>query len=87
MDKQRVVVTGMGVICPLGLNVEEFWAGLVAGKSGVGYITHFDASNYQVKVAGEVNGFDPTKFMDIKTVERTRRPTQFAVAAVKEAME
>ena len=56
LDKQPVVVTGMGVICPLGLNVEEFWAGLVAGKSGIKYITHFDASNYPVKVAGEVNG-------------------------------
>jgi len=87
LDKQRVVVTGMGVICPLGLNIDEFWAGLVAGKSGVGYITRFDASNYQVKVAGEVNGFDPTKFMDIKTVERTRRPTHFAIAVVKEAIE
>ena len=87
LDKQPVVVTGMGVICPLGLNIEELWAGLVAGKSGIKYITHFDASNYQVKVAGEVNGFDPTKFMDIKTVERTRRPTHFAIAVVKEAVE
>lgn len=86
MDKQRVVVTGMGVICPLGLNIDEFWAGLVAGKSGVDYITHFDASNYPVKVAAEVNGFDPTKYLDMKTVERTRRPTHFAIAAVMEAV-
>ena len=87
MDKRRVVVTGMGVICPLGLNIDEFWAGLVAGKSGVHYITHFDASNYPVKVDAEVNGFDPTKYMDIKTVERTRRPVHFAIPAVKEAIE
>lgn len=86
MNKQRVVVTGMGVICPLGLNIDEFWAGLVAGKSGIDYITHFDASNYPVKVAAEVNGFDPTKYMDIKTVERTRRAIHFAIAAVKEAV-
>ena len=86
MNKQRVVITGMGVICPLGLNIEEFWAGLVAGKSGIDYIRRFDASNYQVKVSGEVNGFDPTKFMDTKTVERTRRPTHFAIAAVMEAV-
>lgn len=86
MNKQRVVVTGMGVICPLGLNMDEFWAGLVAGKSGIDYITHFDASNYPVKVAAEVNGFDPTKYMDIKTVERTRRAIHFAIAAVKEAV-
>ena len=87
MDKRRVVVTGMGVICPLGLNVDEFWAGLAAGKSGVNYITHFDASNYPVKVDAEVNGFDPTKYMDIKTVERTRRPVHFVIPAVKEAIE
>ena len=87
MDKRRVVVTGMGVICPLGLNIDEFWAGLAAGKSGVNYITHFDASNYPVKVAAEVNGFDPTKYMDIKTVERTRRPVHFVIPAVKEAIE
>ena len=87
MDKRRVVVTGMGVVCPLGLNIDEFWAGLVAGKSGVNYITHFDASNYPVKVAAEVNGFDPTKYMDIKTVERTRRPVHFVIPAVKEAIE
>jgi len=86
LNKQRVVVTGMGVICPLGLNMDEFWAGLVAGKSGIDYITHFDASNYPVKVAAEVNGFDPTKYMDIKTVERTRRAIHFAIAAVKEAI-
>ena len=87
MDKQPVVVTGMGVICPLGLNVKEFWAGLVAGKSGISYITRFDTSNYLVKVAAEVTGFDPTKFMDIKTVERTRRAIHFAIPAVKEAVE
>jgi len=86
LNKQPVVVTGMGVICPLGLNIDEYWAGLVAGKSGIGYITHFDASNYPVKVAGEVNGFDPTKFMDIKTVERTRRGVHFAIPATKEAV-
>jgi 3-oxoacyl-[acyl-carrier-protein] synthase II len=87
LDKRRVVVTGMGIICPLGLNVDEFWAGLAAGKSGVNYITHFDASNYPVKVDAEVNGFDPTKYMDIKTVERTRRPVHFVIPAVKEAIE
>ncbi|MBA7631350.1 3-oxoacyl-[acyl-carrier-protein] synthase 2 [subsurface metagenome] len=86
MNKQRVVVTGMGVVCPIGFNIEEYWAGLVVGKSGIDYITHFDASNYPVKVAGEVNGFDPTKFMDLKTVERTRRAIHFAIPATKEAV-
>ena len=70
---KRVVVTGMGIICPIGLNIEEYWANLVAGKSGIGRITCFDTDNYPVKVAGEVRNFDPTKYADPKTVQRTRR--------------
>lgn len=87
MNKKRIVVTGMGVICPIGLNIEEFWANLVAGKSGIRPITQFDTSNYTVKLAAEVNGFDPTEYMDLKTVERTRRSTHFAIAAAKQAIE
>ncbi len=86
MDKKRVVVTGMGVICPIGLNIEDFWVNLVAGKSGVAPITQFDTSNYTVKVAAMVDGFDPMEYMDIKTMERTRRPTHFAIAAAKQAI-
>ncbi|MEJ2047939.1 MAG: beta-ketoacyl synthase N-terminal-like domain-containing protein, partial [Dehalococcoidia bacterium] len=70
---KRVVVTGMGVICPIGLNLEEFWTNLAAGKSGVNTISSFDASNHAAKVAGEVRNFDPTEHMDLKTVQRTRR--------------
>ena len=87
MNKQRVVVTGMGIVCPIGLNIEEFWASLQAGKSGVKRITHFDTSNYTVKVAAMVNGFEPTQYMDLKTVERTQRSTHFAIAAAKQAIE
>ena len=83
---KRVVVTGMGVICPLGLNMEEFWTNLVAGKSGISRISCFDASNYPVKVAGEVRGFDPTKYMNLKTVQRTRRGVHFAIPATNEAV-
>ncbi len=86
MHKKRVVVTGMGVICPIGHTIEDFWANLVAGKSGVRPITHFDTSNYTVKLAAEVNGFDPTEYMDLKTMERTRRSTHFAIAAAKQAV-
>jgi 3-oxoacyl-[acyl-carrier-protein] synthase II len=77
----------MGVICPIGLTIDEFWANLVAGKSGIKPITQFDTSNYTVKLAAEVNGFDPTDYMDLKTVERTRRSTHFAIAAAKQAIE
>jgi 3-oxoacyl-[acyl-carrier-protein] synthase II len=82
---QRIVVTGMGTICPLGLNVREFWKNLSAGKSGVGPISRFDASNYPVKVASEVGGFEPTSYIDGKTVQRSPRSVHFAIPAVKEA--
>jgi len=83
----RVVVTGVGTINPLGLSVREFWEGLVAGKSAIGPITHFDASKFRVKVDAEVCGFDATKYMDLKVVDRTSRTIQFAIAAAKEAIQ
>jgi 3-oxoacyl-[acyl-carrier-protein] synthase II len=83
----RVVVTGIGTINPLGLGVQEFWEGLVAGKSAIGPITHFDPSNFRVKVDAEVHGFDATKYMDLKAIDRTSRTIQFAIAAAKEAIQ
>ena len=83
---KRVVVTGMGIICPIGLNVDEYWANLVAGKSGVSRISCFDTANSSVKVAGEVRNFDPTKYMNLKTAQRTRRGVHFAIPATKEAV-
>ncbi|MCD6567682.1 MAG: beta-ketoacyl-ACP synthase II [Dehalococcoidia bacterium] len=86
MKFPRVVVTGMGTVNPLGLNVEEFWSGLVAGKSGIGPITRFDASKFYVKVDAEVKGFDPAQHMDLKTVDRNPRAVHFAIAAAREAV-
>jgi len=86
MSMPRVVVTGMGTVNPLGLNVKEFWQGLVAGKSGIGSITRFDASNFYVKVDAEVKNFDPTKYMNLKAIDRSTRAVQFAIAAAKEAV-
>jgi 3-oxoacyl-[acyl-carrier-protein] synthase II len=83
----KVVITGMGTINPLALNTKDFWEGLVAGKSGIGPITHFDASKFRVKVDAEVHGFDATKYMDLKVVDRTSRTIQFAIAAAKEAIQ
>jgi len=77
----------MGTVNPIGLNVEEFWQGLVAGKSGIGPITMFDASNFRVKVAAEIKDFDPTKYMDLKMVDRNPRTVHLAIAAAKEAVE
>ena len=84
---QRVVVTGMGVICPLGLTTDELWTNLASGKSGVGLIQKFDATEFPVKVSAEVKDFDPAKYMDIKTMERTQRTIHMALPAAKEAIE
>ncbi len=81
MDTRRVVVTGLGVVCPVGIGVEESWKRLVDGKSGIGPITLFDASTFPTRIAGEVKGFVPEAFMDKKEARRNDRFIQFALAA------
>ncbi len=81
MSKQRVVVTGMGVISPVGIGVDNFWSALVSGSSGIGKISKFDPSGYKSQIAGEVKDFDPTEFINKKEARRMDRFTQFAVAA------
>jgi len=85
--RRRVVITGMGAITCLGLNVHDFWQGLLAGRSGIGPITQFDASAYPCRIAAEVKGFDPRQYMDFKEARRTARCTHFAVAAARQALE
>ena len=86
--KRRVVITGIGVVSPVGIGVEEFWNNLLAGKSGIGPITQFDASEFPVKIAGEVKNFDAVKYVgDKKTVRHMDRNAQFAVAAARMAAE
>src|SRR5512134_3848625 len=85
-DSQRVVVTGLGALSPLGLNVAELWDGLVAGRSGIAAITQFDPEDMPTKIAGEVKGFDPTKWINFKEARRMGRATQMAVAAAHEVM-
>jgi 3-oxoacyl-[acyl-carrier-protein] synthase II len=87
MSYRRVVVTGIGVISPLGNDTESFWEGLTAGKSGIGPITQFDTADHDCKIAGEVIDFDPKPyFRNPKDVRRTDRFTQFAIAASKLAL-
>ncbi|HEY82260.1 MAG TPA: beta-ketoacyl-ACP synthase II [Dehalococcoidia bacterium] len=86
-DGRRVVVTGMGVISPVGLSVAEMWASLIAGKSGIGYITHFDPAPFETKFAAEVKGFDPVAYIPRREAHRMDRFTQFAVAASLQAVE
>ncbi|MFH1087353.1 MAG: beta-ketoacyl-ACP synthase II [Chloroflexota bacterium] len=87
METKRVVVTGMGVISPLGLTPESMWANLVAGKSGVGRITSLDASTLATKIAAEVKGFDILDYIDRKRAKNTDLFTQFAIAAALRAVE
>jgi 3-oxoacyl-[acyl-carrier-protein] synthase II len=83
----RVVITGSGAITPLGLNIKDTWEAAKNGVSGVGPITLFDASNFLVKIAAEVKGFDPALTMDAKEARRRDRYEQFGVAAAKEALD
>ena len=85
--KKRVVITGLGAISPVGNTAADFWQALLAGKSGIGPITRFDAAEYDAKIAGEVKGFEPTAFIDKKEARRMDRFTQFAIAAAKMALD
>jgi len=84
--KRRVVVTGMGVVSPIGIGVEEFKKGLFSGKSGVRRITLFDPSSYRSQIAGEVRDFDPRKYLSPKEIKRMDRFTQFGMVAAEEAI-
>ena len=86
-SRKRVVITGMGAITPLGESVDEYWRNLVAGKSGVGPLTLVDPSQFPSKIAGEVVGFDPTKYIDPREARRMARFSQMAVAASGVALE
>ncbi len=84
--KRRVAVTGMGIVSPLALTAEETWAKVTRGESGIGPITRFDATDWPVRIAGEVKGFDPLLYMDKKEARRSDRFIQFALAAAQEAV-
>jgi 3-oxoacyl-[acyl-carrier-protein] synthase II len=83
----RVVVTGLGIVSPLGLNLEDSWRGLCAGTSGADIITRFDPSAFSTRMAAEVRGFVPENHMDRKDVKRNDRFVHFAIAAAKEAVQ
>ena len=81
MSKRRVVVTGLGVISPIGNSVEEFWKSLIEGKNGIGMITKFDTSTFDTKIAAEVKNFDPSLWLDKKSVKRLDPYAQYAIVA------
>ena len=78
---RRVVVTGVGLLSSVGIGTEANWEALCAGQSGIGPITHFDATDFSARIAGEVKGFDPLQFFDRKDVKKMDVFIQFAVAA------
>jgi len=84
---RRVVITGIGLITPLGIGVNETWEGLCSGKSGIGEITRFDTTNFKTKIAGEVENFNPEDFLPIKEAKRTELFIAYAVAAARMAVE
>jgi len=83
---RRVVITGMGAVTPLGNDVGSFWAGIRKGETAVGPITKFDTTDFKVKLAAEVKGFDVTKYMDFKSAKRMEEFSHFAIAAADEAL-
>jgi 3-oxoacyl-[acyl-carrier-protein] synthase II len=83
---QRVVITGLGAITPLGCSVPQFWSGLIAGASAVDLISRFDTADFPYKIAAEVRDFEPQHFIDAKAARRMARFAQFAVAAAGEAI-
>ena len=87
MNRRRVVITGIGPVTPVGVGTDPFWAALVEGRSGIGPVTLFDASDYPVRIAGEVREFDPTAWMERRDARRTDRVVHFASAAGRLAWE
>jgi 3-oxoacyl-[acyl-carrier-protein] synthase II len=85
-QRRRVVITGLGVVTPIGLNVADFWKNALAGKSGAGPITAFDATGYDTRIACEVKNFDPLQFIDRKSVNRMDLFTQYAMACAEMAV-
>ncbi len=86
-EKRRVVVTGLGLVTPIGIGVQETWDAAVNGKSGIGPITQFDASSMPVRIAGEIKGFDPANYIEAKEIKKMDRFIHLAMAAATMAVE
>lgn len=87
MSKRRVVITGLGIISPVGLTIKESWDNILAGKSGIGPITHFDVSDFPTRFGGSVKGFDPANYIAAKDVKKMDAFIHYGVAAGKQAIE
>jgi len=87
MMAERVVVTGIGIVSPVGIGVSDFWAGVLGGRIGVGAIERFDSAPFGSRVAAEVRGFEPERYVDRKQLARTERFSQFAIVASRMALD
>ncbi|MBD3671547.1 MAG: beta-ketoacyl-ACP synthase II, partial [Gammaproteobacteria bacterium] len=87
MGKRRVVITGVGMVSPVGLTVKESWENILAGKSGIAPITHFDASEFSTRFGGSVKGFEVTDYMSAKDARKMDAFIHYGIAAAKEAIE
>src|SRR5574344_1712557 len=85
MTQKRVVITGLGVICPVGNNVEDAWHNVLNGVSGIGKITRFDTTNFPIKIAGEVKNFQPEDYTELRQVKKMDTFTRYSIAAGKQA--
>ncbi len=86
-NKRRVVVTGMGMVCPVGLSVKESWQNILAGKSGIAPLEHFDTTEFSVRFGGSVKGFDVTEYMSVKDARKMDPFIHYGIAASKQAIE
>jgi 3-oxoacyl-[acyl-carrier-protein] synthase II len=84
---RRVVVTGLGLVTPLGTGVEKTWKAICAGESGIGRITRFDPTGYDAQIAGEVKDFDPAQFIEKKEIKKMDRFIHYAVGAAQLAVD
>jgi 3-oxoacyl-[acyl-carrier-protein] synthase II len=87
IQQRRVVVTGVGLVSPVGIGTEPTWKALLQGESGIGAITLFDASGFSCRIAGEVKNFNPEDFVERKEIKKMGRFIQFALAASEFAVE
>ena len=86
MSREKIVITGLGAVTPNGNNVDEYWANLISGVSGIGPITYFDSSNHRVKIAGQLTDFDPQTILDAKEIRKLDPFSVYALVATEEAI-
>ncbi len=87
MKEYRVVVTGLGIVSPIGIGLKEFWEALRAGRNGVSRVTHFDPTDFRSQMAAEVKDFNPEDWIDAKSIDRMDRFTHFGLASSAMALE